>query len=137
MVQRTRVVNLTFGIFGRLLLLVVAFGVGLVFFQVQIHQFVVETLGYQNPPGFFDMASWAEWDISWNIATSFWIGIIFGTLGKKIDYIFIIALFLLFSLDSLYTGNMTWLVYSGLVGATILGNVIGLGLKLLRLRFLR
>jgi hypothetical protein len=63
-----------------------------------------------------------------------WISIILGTIGKKIDYVFILSLFILSSLEYFSAENMTMLVYLGLVVATILGNVIGFGLKILRKR---
>jgi len=83
------------------------------------------------------MASWADWDIAWFISSTLWAGIIFGTIGKKMDCIFIIGFFVLCSLDFLYTQNMTWLVYSGLVGAAVVGNAIGFILKLARQRFFK
>ena len=94
----------------------------------------METLKYQLPSGFFGF-TFADWSISWFISTSFLAGAIFGTLGKRIDYIFVITLFVLASLDFFYTENMTPLVYSGLVGATLIGNVIGFILKLLRAKY--
>ncbi len=80
------------------------------------------------------MPSWADWSLSWDMASIFWAGILYGTLGKKIDYIFITGLFILCSLDFFFTENMTPLVYSGLVGATVLGVVIGYIINIARKR---
>lgn len=113
----------------RIILIVVAFGIGAFFFSNTIHGFVLDTLKYQIPNGFFGF-TFADWDVAWFISSSFWIGIIFGTIGKKIDYYVVFLFFILFSFDFFYTENMTSLVYSGLVGATILGNLIGYMLKI-------
>ncbi len=112
-------------------MLALAIGIGLFFFPLTIHDFVMGTLKYQIPSGFFGFTL-TDWILSWEIATTFWLGVIFGTLGKKIDYILIAAFFVLSSLEFYSADNMTLLVYSGLVGAALLGNAIGFALKLLR-----
>ncbi len=135
MAQKSSVVKITLAILSRILLLLAAVICGAFFFQITIHEFVVDTLKYQLPSGFFGF-TFADWDISWFIASSFLAGIFFGTLGKKMDYVFIITFFGLSSLDFLYTENMTALIYSALVAATVIGNVIGFGLKLLKQKYL-
>jgi hypothetical protein len=111
-------------ILGRIGILFLAIGIGFFFFPVSINEFVTDLLGYQKPSGFFGF-SFADWSVTLIMSTSLWVGILFSFLGKKIDYIFIVGFFALASLDYYFTGNMTWLVYSGLVGATILGVTIG------------
>ena len=134
MVQRSRTTSIILGIFLRIFLFVVAVFLGIYLFPITIHDFVTNTLGYIRPSVFFGF-TWADWDVGWMMALSLWIGVIFGTLGKRGDYIFIALFFFLASLDYFYTDNMTLLVYSGLVGATLLGNAIGFGLKLLRQKY--
>jgi hypothetical protein len=97
---------------------------------------VLDVLNYEVPPGFFGFTL-ADWDIAWNLSSSLILGIIFGTLGKRIDYIFIIGMFLLFLLDFFFTENITLIMYLNLVGFTVGGNAIGFILKLLRQRFFR
>jgi hypothetical protein len=114
-------------------LTILAIGIGLFFFPLTIHDFVMNTLHYQIPNGFFGFTA-TDWFLSWEIASTFLVGLILGSLGRKIDYIFIITFFILLSFDFLSSDNMTLLVYSGLVGAAALGNAIGFGIKLLRQR---
>lgn len=119
-------------IFLRALLLIVIMVVGFLFVPNQIHSFVVNTLGYRNPPGFFGF-TFNDWGIASGFFMIFLVGIVFGTLGKKIDYIFIALVFVLMSLNNYFTENMTWTVYFGFVGAAILGNLIGYLFKQARL----
>ncbi len=109
---------------------------GAFLFPITIHSFVVNTLGYEKPSGFFGF-TFADWDVAWFIASTLLAGIIFGTIGKKVDYIFIVIFFILCSLDFFYTDNMTLLVYAGLVGTTVVGNAIGFILKLARQKFFK
>ncbi|HVZ75850.1 MAG TPA: hypothetical protein VG934_01100 [Candidatus Paceibacterota bacterium] len=134
MVQKSLAASVVKSIFLRILLVFAALVIGGFFFPITIENFVTHTLGYHNPPGFLDMPSWADWSLSWDMASIFWAGILYGTLGKKIDYIFITGLFILCSLDFFFTENMTPLVYSGLVGATVLGVVIGYIINIARKR---
>ena len=71
--------------------------------------------------------------LSWSL----WFGIIFGTLGKKSDYLLIsitfIFTFFLFTQESGKTLEM----FFGLIAITAIGNAIGFGLKLLRQRFFK
>ena len=89
---------------------------------------------YQNPSGFF-IASWAEGVLAWVLALIFWSGILFGALGRRIDYI-LVALFIIFGLwNYFYTDNVTPQMYLGLFGVALLGNAIGYMLKLARLKW--
>lgn len=134
MVQKSLATSIILETVLRVLLLIICIAIGIYFFPVTIHNFVVNTLGYQKPAGFFGF-TFADWEVSWLISSSLFSGIIFGALGKKIDYIFIVILFFLSSLDFLFTENITFVVYLGLSGSAILGNVIGYGLKLARKKF--
>jgi len=134
MFQKIKFKTILFEILVRVLLVGIGIGIGIYFFPLTIHDFVVNTLGYQKPSGFFGFTL-ADWNVSWFVSATLWIGIIFGTFGKKIDYIFISIMFTVFSLSFLSTENMTLLVYSGLIGSTIIGNILGFILKLLRQRF--
>lgn len=118
----------------RIFLLIIVVGISLFFFPSTVHEFVTEVLEYQRPTGVLGLSR-SDWIIAWIMSASFWVGIVFGALGKKIDYIFILSFFLLMSLNHFYTANMTWLVYSGFVGATVIGVLLGFGLKLLRQKF--
>lgn len=91
---------------------------------------------YQNPAGFF-IPSLADWGLAFALAVVFWSGTLFGLIGKKIDRI-LILFFILFGLWTyVYTDNITPQMYLGLVGVALLGNTIGYGLKLARLRWLK
>jgi hypothetical protein len=125
----------------RILFLAVAVGIwasGLLFsfFPPEVYFFVTRTLEYQEPPGFFSF-SLAGWVVAWTMLSMLWISASFGAIGKRVDYILILGLFALSSLSFYYTENMTWLVYSGLVGATLLGALIGFGFKSFRQKFLK
>lgn len=91
---------------------------------------------YINPPGFFAMASLAESLLALDLALVFWSGIILGASGKKSDYILIVLIILYALWGYSGTTNVTSQMYLGLIGAAILGNAIGYGLKLARLKWL-
>jgi hypothetical protein len=65
------------------------------------------------------------------LSYSFWIGVVFGTLGKKTDYI-LIGILAILALLSFY--NLSLQIYMGLIEVILAGNAIGFGLKLLRMR---
>lgn len=134
MVQGTRTKTVILETGSRILLVILALGAGLYFFPDPIYGFLINTLGYQNPSGFFGF-SVTDSILAWFIASSILVGIFLGGIGKKIDYIFILLFFLVSSYEFFSAENMTSLVYSGLVGATLFGNAIGYVLKLLRLKY--
>lgn len=134
MVQKSRSASIGLKILSRVGLLFLVSIVGLFFFPITIHDFIVNVLAYHRPNGFFGYTA-TDWILAWIISFSFLSGIIFNLFGKKIDYIFIFLLFLLSSYEFLTAENMTLLVYSALVVATIIGTILGFGLKLLRKRF--
>lgn len=117
--------------FWRLTFIIIAIVISIFFFPITFQSLLTETLGYQTPSGFFGF-TFTESILSLVMVSMLWISIILGSIGKKIDYIIIFILFILSSLEYFSAENMTPLVYSGLVVATILGNVIGFGLKILR-----
>jgi hypothetical protein len=117
----------------RLVLVIIAIVISIFFFPLTFQGLLIETLKYQTPSGFFGFTL-TESILSLFMVSMLWISIILGTIGKKIDYVFILSLFILSSLEYFSAENMTMLVYLGLVVATILGNVIGFGLKILRKR---
>ena len=136
MVQKSSAKSVGLGILLRILFLVLALGIGVFFFPFTIHDFVVNTLGYQKPSGFFGY-SFADWEIAWLLCSVLWAGIIFGTLGKKVDYIFFSVIFFFTLWDYSYPPAVPFKVYLGLMGGAAIGNVIGFGLKLARQRFFK
>ncbi len=92
-------------------------------------EFIQNVFDYQSPSGFFGYA-FTDWELAWVLAMIFWSGIIFGSIGKKTDYIFI-SVFLIFGFwGYLYTENVTPQMYLGLIGVALLGNTIGYMLKI-------
>lgn len=92
-------------------------------------------LGYQNPNTFWGGNITDDFE-SLALTLPFWSGIIFGALGRKVDYI-IIGLFLALGIWE-YTGTETTTaqMYLGLAAATVIGNLVGFTFKLLRQKFL-
>jgi hypothetical protein len=92
-------------------------------------------LGYITPPGFFGFTL-ADFFVSLELGSVFISGIMFGALGQIIDYP-VTLLFLIWGLWD-YHGipTVTTNMYLGLLGAIIIGNLIGFALKLFRQRFL-
>ena len=134
MVSGTRVMKIVGKIFLRLLLLAGVFII--TFFTGDLfHSFNENIFHYLNPSGFFSMASWAEWSLTLVLAAVFWSGILFGSLGKKIDYIFISLVMALALWEYSGTDNVTPQMYLGLIGVALLGNAIGYLLKLARVRW--
>ena len=92
-------------------------------------------LGYQTPPGFFGFTI-IDGILAWTLSFIFWSGILFGILGKKIDYVPIVLIIALALWMYSGTDNVTPQMYLGLLGVALLGNAIGYILKLARLRWL-
>ena len=118
----------------RFFLLILVFTVAL-FTSDPAHQFLTKYLQYQLPSGFFGLTL-ADWTLAWTLTSLFWGGVVFGALGKKVDFVFffLIVLFALWE----YTGteNVTSQMYLGLVVVAVVGNAIGYLLKLGRERWL-
>jgi len=92
-------------------------------------------LGYITPSGFLGFTL-ADWGVSIELATVFWAGTIFGTLGRKWDYL-LIAFFFVFALvDYIGSESATVPMYIGLIATLLIGNAIGFVLKLARQKFL-
>lgn len=120
------------GILLRVLLLV-PIAIVSFFLQEPFYTFLIETLQYQEPPAFFGYNLYF-FGLGWVLSWTFWSGIMYGTMSKKLDYFFI-ALIFCFSVWNLYISeNVTPLVYGGLIGVAAVGLAIGYGLKLLRQR---
>jgi len=92
-------------------------------------------LGYVTPEGFFGFTFTDDF-VSVELPLVLFGSIFFGVLGKKIDYILIFLILLQALWEYNSTSTVTYGMFWGLVGAAIIGNVIGLILKLLRQRFL-
>lgn len=122
-------------IFFRIILLLIAIGFGVFFFPFTTHDFVVNILGYQKPPGFFGF-TWADWEITWVLTSVFWSGVIFCFFGKKIDYFFLAFVVLFAIADYSYPPAVSPQMYLGLIGVALVGCAIGYGLKLLRQKVL-
>lgn len=132
MVQRSRIIKIILEVGVRVVLLVAVFFIGL-FSSTPAYNFI-ESTGYQPSDGFFG-SSWGNWELAWVLASVFWGGIIFGFLGKNIDYIFFALLFVFAVWEYLYPPTMPSQVYVGLVATAIISFLIGFGLKLVRQRF--
>ena len=92
-------------------------------------------LGYQTPDIFWG-GGLVDSFISFELSFIFLSGILFGALGRKIDYL-LNAIFIIYGLwDYNGTSTVTYGMFWGLVGAAIIGNIIGFVLKLLRQKFL-
>lgn len=100
-----------------------------------VHNFILNVLQYKTPSGFFGFTL-ADWDLALFITSTFFIGVIFGGLGRKIDYIFIALLIILDIWEWTGTENITLNLWVTLIVTIIVSNAIGFGLKLLRQRFL-
>ncbi len=99
------------------------------------HEFILGSLAYKIPPGFF-IDSWADWSLAWFLTFTLLGGIIFGALGKKIDYFFIALLIALDIWEWTGTDNITQQIWITLIGTIIVSNILGYILKLLRQKFL-
>ena len=134
MVSGTRAIKIFGALFLRILLLIGVLTVGLLT-AVPFHEFNENVLGYSRPSGFFGFTL-ADWELAWLLSSVFWSGIVFGMLSKKIDYAFIIIIFLFVLWDYSYPPAVSTSMYTGLFGVALLGNVLGYMLKLARQRWM-
>ena len=135
MVQGAQIVGVVQAILIRILLLALVFTA--VYFTTDIfHNFNENTFHYINPPGFFSMASLAEWFLALDLALVFWTGVMFGAVGKKTDYILIATIFLYALWGYSGAANVTQQMYLGLIGVALLGNALGYMLKVGKERWL-
>lgn len=134
MVQKSRGTSLGLKILSR-----IGFSVAtplLAFYTSDISLEILKNyLAYTTP-----LVDWGDLLVDASIAVSlgmvFWGALLFGAIGKKVDYLFIF-LFTLFGFLNFYiTETVTIQMYLGLIAAIIIGNAIGFALKLLRQRFL-
>jgi hypothetical protein len=96
------------------------------------HDVILNIFGYQIPSDFSDTGSWADWSLAFVTTSLFWSGIIFGTFGEKIDYVFVALTILFAAWEYIYSSNITPQMYLGLIGVAVIGNLIGFCLKLAR-----
>lgn len=82
------------------------------------------------------MGSGADWDLAWVLTNVFLCGVIFGTIGKKTDYVFIAAAIAIAIWEFTGTENVTPSLYLTLLATIVASNLIGFGLKLARQKFL-
>lgn len=105
------------------------------FISDPFHSLILDHLHYQIPEGFFS-GSWADWSLAWVLTNVFLSGVIFGTLGKKIDYAFIAAAIGIAIWEFTGTANVTSALYITLLTTIAISNIVGFCLKLVRERFL-
>ena len=134
MIQRSKVEKIIWGTLIRIFLFVGIFIIGFVS-QYFFNSFIINTLGYYEPTGFFGFTLHIS-EPGWMFSSVFWGAIMYGIIGKRIDYIFITVVFLLTLLDFYQSENITPLMYLGLIGVLVVGNIIGYTLKQLRITFL-
>jgi len=135
MVQGTQIVKVIKEILIRVSLLIAVL-IAAYFTTDFFHDFNENFFHYINPPGFFSMASLAEWFLALDLALVFWSGIFFGIMGKNFDYILIGLTILLAFWGYSGTENVTQQMYLGLIGVAVLGSFLGYCLKLARERWL-
>jgi hypothetical protein len=134
MVQKSPTVKISLEILLRVFLFFIVLIVGY-YSAILSLNFLVNNLGYKETcSGFFCLPGIAIALTSFAVSYSFWLGVIFGTLGKKFDY-FLIAIFVAAASLTLY--NFEFSLTLGLVVVATLGSLFGFVLKLLRQRFLR
>lgn len=90
---------------------------------------------YRKPSGFFGFTL-SEAFLALTLSLTLWSGIIFGAIGRKIDYVFIGLVFVLAFWEYSSAENVTPQMYLGLIGVAVLGNFLGYLLKLARQRWL-
>lgn len=134
MVQKSRTIMFFWSIVWRIFLLILI-AIGSLFVQDPFYSFLINTLQYQEPPGFFGFNPYFL-GLGWVLSWTFWSSVIYQTIGRKTDLYFILAIFI-FSVWNIYaTQNVTPMIYFGLIGVALAGNAIGFALKLLWVRYL-
>jgi len=116
------------GFIARVLILLIISVVS--FFSAQPFIDLVNPFYHEAPASIFDFlySFGGDW-LGIILSITLWAGIVYGTLGKKMDYFFISILFLLALWDFLYTKNMTPMILAILFATAIVGNVLGYALK--------
>lgn len=105
-----------------------------VFTPISVHDFIINNFDFIDPGGFFGF-SLADWEVTWVFSVILLSGVVFGTLGRKIDY-FLIGILTLFGIYDYSVPISSPKMYLVLALAIVAGNIIGFTLKLLRHRFL-
>jgi hypothetical protein len=93
--------------------------------------FLTENLHFKEPVSQFFGAfeGFQTWMAALTLSYTLWLGIVFGSLGKRADYA-VIGIFFIFALYLFYGQSSQ--MYFGLIQVALVGNAIGFGLKLLR-----
>lgn len=134
MVQNSRTTITIWASFLRIILFIAVIAVGF-FPPLQLYTFINQDLGYVSSGGFFGF-DFSNWEVTWVMYWTLLSGIVFGTLGKKIDY-FIILFFIFFAIYDYSTPiPVNQNLYLALTITIVVSNAIGFGFKLLRQKFL-
>ena len=134
MVQGTRVGLIIWAIVWRFLVFVSIVIISL-FLQDPFYSFLINTLHYQEPAGFFGFSPYF-FGLGWVLSWMFWSTIVYGTIGSKFDYLFVLFVFAFSLLNFFFTENVNTTTYLGLVGVALLGNALGYMLKVGKERWL-
>jgi hypothetical protein len=134
MATKSRAAVIVWGILLRIILLCVV--IALAAYSAHFFLDILENyLGYKTPSGFFGF-TFADAFVALDLGLLFWGSLIFGILGKKIDYLIVFLLLLSALWEYFGTETITTNMYIGLVIALLVGSVIGFVLKLARQKFL-
>jgi hypothetical protein len=134
MVQKPLLLKKFIWVILRIVLFIIII-LGSAFICEPFYNFLTETLAYTRPSGFFGF-TFADWELAWFLTFTLLGGIIFGALGKKIDYFFIAILIALDIWEWTGTENITPSIWMLLIAVIVGSNAIGFALKLLRQKFL-
>lgn len=95
-----------------------------------------ENLGFHQSAGFWGF-NLSDVILGWSLSYVFWIGLVFGTIGRKTDYIFCTLSFLFVLWVYLGTQYVIPSMYIALIAFAIIGNALGYLLKQLRIYFFK
>ena len=136
MVQRSRTITIALDVVFRLLGLVPILIISS-FIYLPFYDLIKNYLRYSEPGTIFiSFGGLGTHLMAIEMAFVFLLGMIFGAIGKKVDYIFIATFFALISLHSFAAANVTVIVYLSFIFITVFGISVGFGLKLVRQKFL-
>jgi len=130
MVSGKTITHMILGIVARIFILVLSVVLGF-FTSAPAHEFNTAFFDFQRPNGFFGFTL-ADWELAMALSTTFWSGLIFGAIGKRIDYIFIGLTWAFTLWMYATTENVTPAMYGGLAAVALGGLGIGYLLKVLR-----
>lgn len=120
----------------RVFLFVVILVVGF-YGSLPFYDFLTNDLGYKETcSGFCAFEGFGIGILALILSYSFWVGIVFGALGKKADYIFIGSVFLLILYLFAQETEKKWELLISFIILAVISNAIGFVLKILRQKFL-